>query len=82
MSDEPESWVLQASLVAVYDDRLPETEQNRWELFKMDDAHQLGLTYIDLALQLFQASTTDLFERALSHRYTSLNSERRGRSFA
>jgi hypothetical protein len=40
--------VVEAALLAIYDDGVPANEQDRWELFAMRDAFNLALTYIDI----------------------------------
>jgi hypothetical protein len=36
------------ALVAIYDDGIPASEQNRWELFGVRDAVKLALAYVDI----------------------------------
>jgi hypothetical protein len=40
--------VVESALLAIYDDGLPASEQDRWGLFAMRDAFTLVLTYIDI----------------------------------
>jgi hypothetical protein len=40
--------VTEAALLAIYNDGLPASEQDRWELFAMRDAFCLALKYIDI----------------------------------
>ena len=40
--------VVESALLAIYNDGLPASEQDRWELFGMRDAFNLALTNIDI----------------------------------
>jgi hypothetical protein len=44
--------VVESALLAIYNDGLPASQQDRWELFGMRDAFNLALTYIDIDIDI------------------------------